>query len=86
MQELWAITKSNGTLSLSRAPWVLRKMEEQQVKKVISEFRTPTGCMRCLKTTFTRNDDLRGLKSHDWHKFLQFVLPVTVKDRLSEDV
>ena len=86
MQELWAITKPNGTVSLPRAPWVLRKTEEQQVKKVISEFRTPTGCMRCLKTALTRNDDLGGLKSHDWHKFLQFVLPVSVKDCLSEDV
>ena len=65
---------------------MLRKTEGQQVKKVISEFRTPTGCMRCLKTAFTWNDDLEGLKSHDWHKFLQFVLLVAVKDCLSEDV
>ena len=42
--------------------------------------------MRCLKTTFTQDDDLGGLKSHDWHKMLQFVLPIAIKDCLSEDI
>ena len=42
--------------------------------------------MQCLKTTFTRYDDLGGLKSHDWHKMLQFVLPIAIKDCLSEDI
>ena len=38
MQELWAVTKPNGLVALPKAPWVLRKVEEQQVKKIISKF------------------------------------------------
>ena len=86
MQELWVVAKPNGSVLLPSAPWRLRKMKEQQVKNVISKFRTPTGCMRCLKTTFTQDDDLSGLKSHDWHKILQFVLPIAIKDCPSDDI
>ena len=42
--------------------------------------------MHFLKGTFTKGDDLSRLKSHDWHKLLQFVLPVAIKDCLSEDI
>ena len=86
MQALWARTNSNGKQVLPRAPWVLSKAEAIQVKRTISEFRTPTGCMHCLKGAFTKDDDLTGLKSHDWHKLLQFVLPVAMKDCLTEDI
>ena len=86
MPELWARTRPNGKVLLPRSPWVFSKMEEQQVKRTISKFRTPTGCMHCLKSAFTKDDDLSGLKSHDWHKFLQFVLPIAIKDCLTEDI
>ena len=65
MQEMWARTKADGKVVLPRAPWVLSKVEEQQVKKTISEFRAPTRLMDCLKGAFTKHDDLTGLKSHD---------------------
>ena len=86
MQEMWARTKADGKVVLPRAPWVLSKVEKQQVKKTISEFRTPTGLMHCLKGAFTKHDDLTGLKSHDWHNFLHFVLPIAIKDCLTEDI
>ncbi|KAI5084158.1 hypothetical protein GOP47_0000327 [Adiantum capillus-veneris] len=39
--------------------------------------------MRLLKGAFTKtkkggSTQLYGLKSHDWHKILQFVLPITI--------
>ena len=42
--------------------------------------------MHCLKGAFTKDDDLSGLKSHDWHKLLQFMLPVAIKDCLTKDI
>ena len=42
--------------------------------------------MHCLKGAFTSDKNLTGLKSHDWHKFLQFVLPVAIKDCLTENI
>ena len=49
-------------------------------------FDTPIGYMHCLKGAFTSDDNLTGLKSHDWHKFLQFVLPIAIKDCLTENI
>ena len=86
MQPLWERTNKKGKKVLPRAPWVLSKVEALQVKRTISEFWTPTGCMHCLKGSFTKDDDLSGLKSHDWHKLLQFVLPVAIKDCLTKDI
>lgn len=34
--------------------------------------------MHCLKGAFTRDNKLSGLKTHDWHKFLQFILPTAI--------
>ena len=83
MQLLWVRTNNNGKQVFPRAPWVLSKVEAQQVKRTISEFWTPTGCIHYLKG---KDDDLSGLKSHDWHKLLEFVLPVAIKDCLTEDI
>ena len=86
MTDLWATSKPNGQLLLPRAPWVLRKVEMAQVKKTIPEVRTPTGHMHCLKGVFSKDDKLSGLKSHDWHKLLQFVLPIALKNCLTKNI
>ena len=86
MPALWAQIGGNGKHVLPKAPWVLSKKEHIQVKRTISEFKTPTGCMHSLRGAFTKDDKLTGLKSHDWHKLLQFVLPVAIKDCLTEDI
>ena len=86
MQDLWAQNTVDGKVKLPKAPWVMRKEEQRRVKKCIGEFCTPTGCMHCLKGAFTKDDELSGLKSHDWHKILQFVLPIAIKDCLSDDI
>lgn len=86
MEHLWARTKPNGQLDIPKAPWVLKKAEMNQVRKTISEFRTPTGNMHCLKGVFNSDDKLSGLKTHDWHKLLQFVLPIALKNCLTEDI
>lgn len=67
MPHLW-IDESGNKPS---APWVLSKQEMTVVKAAIDKFRTPTGTMRSLSGCFTTDDDLSGLKSHDWHKVLQ---------------
>ena len=74
MKPLWERSNKKAKKVLPRAPWVLSKVEALQVKRTISEIQTPTGYMHCLKGSFTKDDDVSGLKSHDWHKILQFVL------------
>lgn len=67
MPHLWIDESGNKP----PAPWVLSKQEMTVVKAAIEKFRTPTGTMRSLSGCFTTDDDLSGLKSHDWHKVLQ---------------
>ena len=59
-------------------PWVLSQAEQKRVKHVIGNFHTPTRHMHCLKGVFTKDKKLSGLKTHDWHKFLQYILPVAI--------
>ena len=42
--------------------------------------------MNCLKGAFTKDDDLSGLKYHDWLNLLPIVLCVALEECLNEDV
>ena len=66
--------------------WTMSKEEDSQVKNVIKAFRTPTGYMHCLKGAFTHDNRLSGLKTHDWHKMLQFILLVAIKGCLTPEI
>ena len=72
--------------TLPKAPWVLSKKDIRTINKEIASFRTPTGYMHCLKGAFTTDGRLSGLKLHDWHKMLQFVLPLVLGGFLHDDV
>ncbi|MCO5583177.1 hypothetical protein L7F22_037086, partial [Adiantum nelumboides] len=61
------------------APWILTKEEKEVVKKIIGAICTPTRTMHSLKGAFTSDDkELTDLKSHDWHKMLQLILPIAM--------
>lgn len=70
MRDMWTQVR-NERVILPKAPWIFTKTEEAVVKREIASFRTPTGHMHCMKGVFTKDNKLTGLKSHDWHKFLQ---------------
>ncbi|MCO5582148.1 hypothetical protein L7F22_036038, partial [Adiantum nelumboides] len=62
---------------ISNAPWILTNEEKEVVKKTIGAIRTPISTMDSLKSAFTSDDkELASLKSHDWFKILQFILPI----------
>ena len=62
------------------------KEEQGCVNKCISEFKNPTRCTHCLKGAFTKDDELSGLKSHNRHRFLEFILLPDIKDGLNNDI
>ena len=78
MQSYWPVMGEGNVVTLPKVPWVLTQQEEKRVKRIIGDFRTPTGHMHCLKGAFTKDNKLSGLKSHDWHKFLQYILPIAI--------
>ncbi|RYA84795.1 hypothetical protein DD594_25700, partial [Enterobacter cloacae complex sp. 4DZ1-17B1] len=71
MEEYWPQTASDGSIKLPKAPWIFTGAQERKVKETIRSLRTPTGVMHSLRTCFTKEGNLTGLKSHDWHKICQ---------------
>lgn len=71
MEQFWPQTASDGSIKLPKAPWILTGQQERKVKEIIRSVRTPTGVMHSLRTAFTKDGKLIGLKSHDWHKMCQ---------------
>ena len=79
MHSYWPVMGEGGVETLPKVPWILTKEEQARVKRVIAGFRIPTGHMHCLKGAFTIENILSRLKTHDWHKFLQYILLVAIK-------
>ena len=67
-----------NVVTLPNVPWVLSQPEQKRVKHVIGNFCTPTSHMHYLKGAFTKDKKLCGLKTHDWNKILQYILPVAI--------
>ena len=86
MQQYWPVMGEGNVVILPNVPWVLTKQEETRVKRIIGGFCTPTGHMHCSKGAFTKEKELSGLKTHDWHKFLQFILPTAIDGCLTPKI
>ena len=65
-------------VTLPSVPWVLSQPKQKKVKHVIDNFRTPIGHTHYLTGAFTKDKKLSGLKTHDWHKFLQYILLIAI--------
>lgn len=74
----------NNTHSIPRASWILSKEEYKYVRSVIYEMRTPTNFAHSLRTSFTVDGKLHGLKSHDWLKMLEYIFPMCIRGCLTE--
>ncbi|KAH9302853.1 hypothetical protein KI387_014436, partial [Taxus chinensis] len=74
--------------SYSIGPWRLTNEEKRQVKSTIKEIKFPTGFAATLKNAFTRGKDeeLTGLKTHDWHNLLKVILPVIIPNSFDKDI
>ena len=78
MQSYQLIVGEGNVITLPSVPWVLSQQEQKRVNHVIGNLFTPINHMHCLKGAFTKDKKLSGLKTHDWHKFLQYILFVAI--------
>ena len=78
MQSYWPIVGEGNVFTLPSVSWVLGQPKEKRVKHVIGNFPTLAGHIHFLKGAFTKDKKLSGLKTHDWHKFLQYILLVAI--------
>ena len=65
-----------------RAPWVWKKHELKAVMEVISTIKTPTNFVSNLSKR-VKDNKLSGMKSHDYHILLQYILPIAIRGTLT---
>ena len=69
-------TKSKAWLTVEegtrpRVDWIVPRKSMKPVREAIKAIKTPTAYMHSLRSCFSKEEELVGLKSHDWHKMLQ---------------
>lgn len=64
-----------------KAPYVLSENEKEDFVKRVSSTRTPTGFSSTL-TKHVGEKSLAGLKSHDHHMLLEYIMPAALRHRL----
>jgi hypothetical protein len=57
----------------------------EKVLKRIALIKTPTGFVSNLANRVTLDYKLSGMKSHDYHIPLHFILPIAIRGMLSRD-
>jgi hypothetical protein len=84
---LWPIPgKNQGSLTLPQAPYVLTKKEKEVFVDVVRQLKTPTHYVGQLRKRVHVDGSLKGLKSHDYHVFMQQVLPLCVRTIMRKEV
>ena len=76
----------NDTIILPVAPYVLSKVEKSKFIKTIRNLKTPSNYVGQLSKRITIDEDLRGLKSHDYHIMMQQILLLCVRTLLTREV
>ncbi|CAM6082015.1 unnamed protein product [Calypogeia fissa] len=79
--DLWSYKEAGGRTVNPSAPWVLSKEERKEFRRRIGTLRFPTNYGANLRRAFGENDLDNWpsyLKTHDWHRLLQHILPVAI--------
>jgi hypothetical protein len=77
---------ANDTIILPVALYVLSKAEKGTFIKTIRNLKTPSNYVGQLSKRRTVDNDLRGLKSHDYHIMMQQIFPLYVRTFLPKEV
>src|SRR5450759_5112868 len=78
------MSKGNTGWSLERknrvAPWVLPRQVRKEMNHLLLTVKFPTGYGAKLKSSCQGGtaDEPTGLKSHDYHKLMQHLLPLAL--------
>jgi Domain of unknown function (DUF4218)/Transposase family tnp2 len=88
--DVWITTDPiTGLEHRPSAPWVLSVGQRREFRNRIGEMRFPTGYGANLRKAFGMEDNHkwpRYLKTHDYHRLLQHILPVAIIGLSSEEV
>ena len=79
------LKRTPGSLVLLVALYVLSKDEKKKFLDIIRSLKTPSNYVRQFAKCIASGDDLKGLKSHDYHILMQQLLPLCCPTLLDKD-
>ncbi|XP_057842572.2 uncharacterized protein LOC131051993 [Cryptomeria japonica] len=73
--------------SYNHAPWTFTSKEKENIIDTMKSIRFPSGFGATLKNLFTRDgSEFSGLKTHDWHNWIKYVLSAAIPSTFDHDV
>jgi hypothetical protein len=79
--DLWSYKNDDGRIVLPSCPWILSKEEKRELIRRIGSYRMPTDYGANLRRAFGEYGQDKWpsyLKTHDFHRLLQQILPVAL--------
>lgn len=79
--ELWSYRSSDGQMVYPSSIWVLSREEKRILTQRLGSYRLPTGYGANLRRAFGQDDMDKWpgyLKTHDYHRLVQHILPVAI--------
>ena len=68
---------SNGDqININSLPWILLEQQSNVVKEFMRKIKFPTGFCLNMKNIITNKGDFAGVKTHDWHLFMNVIIIV----------
>lgn len=81
------VEKPNNRWEKPRAPYYLTRAQKRDVMKWFMEIKFPDGYAANLRRGVnTEQLKIHGLKSHDYHIFMERLLPVMIRGFVNKDV
>ena len=82
-KEAWLVPLIDGTTYTPPARWVIPLPLRKAMNRLLSEMRFPTGygalVQRSVNVRANDGKAPHSLKSHDYHKIMQHILPVALR-------
>ena len=65
-------------ININSLPWILTEQQSNVVKEVMRRIKFPTGFCSNMKNIITKKGDFAGVKTHDWHVFMNIIIMVCI--------
>ncbi|KAL3695833.1 hypothetical protein R1sor_009909 [Riccia sorocarpa] len=79
----WIQVRPNETEVIWHATWVPTRDERSVFRQRVQDIRTPTGYGSNFRAAFAHNHSSiwgKGLKTHDYHRLIQDIIPIIMLD------
>ena len=70
--------RNRDQININSLPWMLTEQRSNFLKEVMRKIKLPTGFCANMKHIITKKGDFAGVKTHDWHVFMNVIIMVSI--------